>query len=84
VDSSLLFLPLGGAMLKTVLGWGEILLWIPLIGVCVVLVSFFPEYRRPPGKEMTEKNVWRVFAFLSRQKAASQIISPKKAREKIL
>jgi hypothetical protein len=71
-------------MLKTVLHWGEILLWIPLIGVCVVLVSLFPEYRRPTIKERTEKNAWRGFAFLNRERAASQTIRPEKAQETTL
>jgi hypothetical protein len=38
-------------MLKAALNWGGKLLWIPLIGVCLVLVSFFPEYRRPTVKK---------------------------------
>lgn len=41
-----MFLLPGEAMLKAVLSWVEVLLWMPVIGFFVVLVSLFPEYRR--------------------------------------
>ena len=71
-------------MLKAVLSWGKILLWMPVIGFFVVLVSFCPEHRRPPVKETTGKKARWGFAFLNREKSASQTISPEKARESLL
>jgi hypothetical protein len=79
--SILPFFRWGEDMLKTVFDFAKILLWVPLVGTCAFLVSFFPERRRSAIETMMKENAWLGFSFLSRKKVSSQNIGSEKGQE---
>lgn len=56
-------------MLKSISDNGKNVFWGVIVGIGVLLVSFFPEHHRPAIKKATEENAWWGFAFLNGKKS---------------